>query len=115
MEKELICIICPNGCRLKVDENFNVTGNKCPRGAVYAKNELTHPTRTITSTVKIISKSERVLPVKTSLAIPKEKIFEAMKEINKITVKAPIKLGDIVIENLLGLGVNVISTKEIKE
>ena len=61
--KELICIICPRGCHLTVDDELNVSGNTCPRGAVYAKQELTHPTRTLTSTVRVVSKTEAMLPV----------------------------------------------------
>ena len=111
--KELTCIICPRGCHLVVDENLNVTGNTCPRGAVYAKNELTHPTRTLTSTVKIVSLEEVALPVKSDNPLPKEKIFDAMKEINKTCVKAPIGIGDIIIKNIFGLDVNIVATKDI--
>ena len=111
--KELICIICPRGCHLKVDDELNVTGNTCPRGAIYAKTELTHPTRTLTSTVKVISKEEVSLPVKSDKPLPKEKIFEAMEVINKTSVKAPIKIGDIVVKNIFGLDVNIVATKDI--
>ncbi len=111
--KELTCIICPRGCHLVVDDNLNVTGNTCPRGAVYAKNELTHPTRTLTSTVRIVSEIEDMLPVKSSAPLPKEKIFDAMELVNKTCVKAPIKIGDVVIKNIFGLDVNIIATKDI--
>lgn len=111
--KELICIVCPRGCHLSVDDNLNVTGNFCPRGAIYAKNELTHPTRTLTTTVRIISKEEVALPVKSDNPLPKEKIFEAMELINKTCVKAPIKIGDIIIEKIFGLDVNIVATKDI--
>ena len=111
--KELTCIICPRGCHLVVDENLNVTGNNCPRGAIYAKNELTHPTRTLTSTVRVISETEVALPVKSDNPLPKEKIFEAMEVINKTVVKAPIKIGDIVVKNIFGLDVNIVATKDI--
>ena len=111
--KELICIVCPRGCHLSVDDNLNVTGNFCPRGAIYAKNELTHPTRTLTTTVRIISKEEVALPVKSDNPLPKEKIFEAMELINKTCAKAPIKIGDIIIEKIFGLDVNIVATKDI--
>lgn len=113
--KELICIICPRGCHLKVDDEFNVTGNSCPRGAVYAKNELTHPTRTLTSTVRIMSLKEVRLPVKSNVPLPKERIFDAMEVVNKTFVKAPIKIGDVVIKDILGLGVDIVATKDIAE
>ena len=111
--KELICIICPRGCHLKVDDELNVTGNSCPRGAVYAKTELTHPTRTLTSTVKIMSEVEVRLPVKSNKPLPKERIFDAMEVINKTCAKAPINIGDVVIKNILGLDVDIVATKDI--
>ena len=111
--KELICITCPRGCHLLVDDDLNVTGNTCPRGVIYAKAELTHPVRMVTSTVVVDSKVECRLPVKTKDPIPKELIFEVMEEINKVVVKAPIKIGDVVIKNVLNTGVDVVATKNI--
>lgn len=111
--KELTCIICPRGCHLVVDDELNVTGNTCPRGAVYAKQELTHPTRTLTTTVRIESEIEVSLPVKSDKPLPKEKIFDAMSLINKTSVKAPIKIGDIVVKDIFGLGVNIVATKDV--
>lgn len=111
---ELICITCPRGCHLKVDENLNVTGNMCPRGAIYAKTELTHPVRMVTSTVAVDSQRESRLPVKTKDPIPKELIFKVMEEINKIVVKAPIKIGDVIIKDVLGSGVDIVATKDIE-
>ena len=112
--KELICITCPRGCHLQVDDNLNVTGNFCPRGAIYAKAELTHPVRMVTSTVVIASISECRLPVKTKEPIAKELIFDVMAEIRKTVVKAPINIGDVIIPNVCNTGVDVIATKEIK-
>ena len=109
----LICIVCPRGCHLSVDDDLNVTGNGCKRGVEYAKRELTHPTRMVTSTVKIEGSIEVRLPVVTKDPIPKEKIFDVMKEINKTTVKCPVNIHDVVIENVLGLGVDIIATKSI--
>lgn len=111
--KELICITCPRGCRLSVDDNLNVTGNNCPRGVIYAKNELTHPVRMVTATVKIVSELEMRLPVKTSVAIDKNLMFKVVEELDKIEVKAPIKIGDVVIKNIFGTGVDILATKNI--
>lgn len=114
MEKrELICIMCPNGCLLSVDENLNVTGNKCLRGVSYAKDELTHPTRVVTSTAKIDSKILAVCPLKTKDPIPKEMIFDVMKEINKLHLVPPVRMGQVLIENVLGTGVDVVSCRDI--
>lgn len=111
--KELICITCPRGCHLKVDDNLNVTGNFCPRGAMYAKAELTHPVRTLTSTVKINSKVADRLPVKSACPLPKELVFKAMEEINKVTMNAPISIGDVVIKNIFDTGIDIVATKDI--
>ena len=112
--KELTCIICPRGCRLSIDENMNVTGNFCPRGKEYAISELTNPVRTITSSIRVINREDLLVSVKTSGPIPKEKIFDVMKEINKIGVNAPTHIGDIAKKDILGLGVDIIITKNIK-
>ena len=113
--KEFVCIICPRGCHLKVSDNLEVTGNTCPRGKKYALDEVSHPMRNITSTVKIVSKSINRLPCKTSGDIPKERMFDVMNEINKVVCKAPIKMHDVLIKNVLDLGVDVIATRSIEE
>ena len=99
MKKELICISCPLGCHLTVDaDNKTVTGNTCKRGEVYGLNEVINPVRVITSTVKIEGARLPVLPVKTNGAIPKSLNFEAIKVINDVICKAPIKVGDIIVK-----------------
>jgi CxxC motif-containing protein len=116
MEKELICITCPKGCHLKVDVEANkVTGNGCPRGAEYGINEVTHPVRVITSTVKVKNGQIPVVPVKTKTPIPKGLNFKCMEEINKATIVAPIYIGDIVIANILGTGVDVVATRNVEK
>ncbi len=111
--KEFTCIICPRGCRLSVDDNMNVTGNTCPRGKQYAISELTNPVRTITSSVRVNNRDDLLVSVKTSGAIPKGKIFELMDEINKLSVSAPTHIGDVVKKDILGLGVDLLITKNI--
>lgn len=111
--KELICITCPRGCNLKIDDSMNVTGNFCPRGKAYAISELTHPVRVVTSTVKLTNSKYPRVSVKTNNPIPKDKIFDVMNEINKVTLKAPVKIGDIAIKNILNLNVDIVVTKNI--
>ena len=111
--KELTCIVCPRGCRLKIDENMNVTGNACPRGPKYAINELTNPVRTVTSSIRVSNRPYTLVSVKTDNPIPKDKMFEVMKEIDKLSVEAPTRIGQVVKENILGLGSNIIITKNI--
>jgi CxxC motif-containing protein len=117
MKKELICIACPIGCHLTVDidKDYHVTGNNCPKGISYGKKELTNPTRPVTSTVIINGGLLPRIPVKTSGEIPKLKIFEVMKEINQAMLTAPVSMGDIVIKNVLGLNVDIITTRSMKK
>ena len=107
MEKiEMICINCPLGCSLTVERdvegNLKVSGNTCPRGEKYAVNELTHPVRTLTTTVAVGNREGVYLPVKTAKPISKGKLFEAMALVNSTKAVAPIKIGDVIIENMLG-------------
>jgi CxxC motif-containing protein len=115
--KEMICIVCPVGCRLQVDERPDgeiiVMGNGCNRGIVYAKKELTNPTRVITSTVKIKGGIHKRLPVKTSSDIPKGMNFDIMKELEKIEVESPIKVGTVLIKNVLGTGADIVATRNM--
>lgn len=119
--KELICIVCPMGCHLTVtkDENsesgYKVTGNTCKRGIEYGIKEVTNPTRVVTSTVKIINGDLPRLPIKTNGAIPKEKIFECMKLINSVEIEAPIKVDDVIIENILESGVDLVASRSMKK
>lgn len=112
--KELTCIICPRGCHLVIDDNNNVTGNFCPRGKTYAISELTNPVRTITSSIRVTNREDTLVSVKTSGPIPKGKIFDVMKEIDQLGVEAPVEIGQIVKKDILGLGVDIIITKNIK-
>lgn len=114
--KELVCIVCPRGCTMNIekkDGEIVVSGNSCKRGEAFAKSEMTAPMRTICTTVATVFPEYPVLPVRVSADIPKEKIFEVMKEINSVTVRERILRGDKVIENVLGLGVDVIATSDI--
>jgi CxxC motif-containing protein len=114
--KRLVCIGCPRGCRLSVEEKngeYIVEGNSCPRGRAFALSEMTAPKRTICSTVKTSFADVTVLPVRVSDDIPKEKIFDVMREINSITLNERIGRGDAVIKNVLGLGVDVIATSDL--
>ncbi|MEE1007953.1 MAG: DUF1667 domain-containing protein [Agathobacter sp.] len=116
--RNLTCIGCPLGCALTVEmennEVVSVTGNTCKRGDVYARKEVTHPTRIVTSTVRVENGEIAMVSCKTQNDIPKEKIFDIMKEINKVTVKAPVKIGDVLINDVAGTGVNVIATKDVR-
>ena len=106
----IICIVCPKGCRLTVDENtLAVTGNGCPRGAEYGKNELTHPVRVVTSTVRVEGADICRCPVKTAGSVPKEKMFAVMDALDGVCLHAPVHCGDVVLADVCGTGVDVVA------
>lgn len=114
MIRELTCIVCPIGCSLiaeiENDKVVSVKGNTCPRGKVYAEAECTHPMRTITSTMRC--SNGELVSVKTDSTIPKDKMFECMDIINKTTVKLPVHVGDVLIENVFGSNIVATQNKE---
>lgn len=112
---EITCIGCPLGCRLSVDveNDYAVSGNSCKRGEAYGKNELKNPTRVLTTTVKASGGIHSRCPVRTEEPIPKGMLFEAMELLQKVELTAPVKCGDVVVENILNTGVNVIATRDL--
>ncbi len=115
--KEFTCVSCPMGCMLQATPlesgEFQITGNSCKRGLTYGLQEMKDPKRNISSTVCVSGSEINSLPVKTADPIPKGKIFEIMKEINKITVQAPVQVGDVIIANVLNTGVDIIATRNL--
>ena len=114
--KELICIGCPIGCMLKAEvqgDEIRVSGNGCKRGESYARNEIRCPKRPITSTVALLHGGIRRLSVRTAQDVPKDRIFACMEEIHKIRVTAPVRIGDVVLANCAGTGVDIIATKNV--
>lgn len=113
---ELVCINCPMGCHLSVTKEngeVKVTGNTCHRGEKYAIDEATCPKRTLTTTVSIKHSIYDCLPVITSAQIPKDKMFDVMKELKNIEVNAPININDVIVEDVCGLGVNIIASRTL--
>ena len=113
--RELICIMCPKGCRLTVDDDLNVSGNSCIRGVTYGKQEVTDPRRYLTSTVKIVSSRYKRLPVISDGDLPKDRVQDVIKYLDTVEVKAPINVKDVVVKDVLGLGVDIVATRTIKE
>lgn len=115
--RELTCIVCPVGCRLKAEvvdgEVRSVEGNSCKRGAAYARDELCAPKRTVTSTVRVSGGFLPLLPVKTAAPVPKERIGQVLAQISAVRLGAPVAAGQVVIENVAGTGVNVIATRSM--
>lgn len=113
--KDLVCIVCPRGCRLHVDEehDFTVTGNSCPRGAEYGRNEISNPTRVLTSTVRLQGGPLRRCPVRTDKAVPRGKLMEIMKLLDQVELTAPVTVGQKVITDVCGTGADIIVTRNL--
>ncbi len=115
--KERICICCPMGCALTAEiengEVRRVTGNTCPRGDAYGRKEVTNPTRIVTSVVPVRGGTSGMVSVKTASDIPKGKIMECMDALRGIQAAAPVRIGDMIAENIADTGVDVIATKNV--
>lgn len=116
MKKDMICIECPKGCVLSVDIENNtavkVTGARCPKGMVYAASEIDSPVRIFTSTVLARGLSMKLVPVRTDRPIPKKDLFNAVEAARKIVISSPVKAGEAIDENFMGLGVRLVATRE---
>ena len=116
--KELICIGCPMGCPIVVEMEdgkvLSVTGNTCLRGESYARKEVTNPTRIVTTTVRVDGGKVAMINVKTERDIPKDKIFECIAALRGVTMKAPVHIGDIILENVADTGVNIVAAGNVE-
>lgn len=115
MIKKMICIECPKGCVLEVDTDskpIGIAGNLCPKGEKYAISEIENPVRVLTSSVLTEGMSLKMVPVRTDRPIPKKDLLRAMEEIKSIRLKKAVAVGDIVMKDLLGLGADLVATRE---
>ncbi|GAH23001.1 unnamed protein product [marine sediment metagenome] len=119
MEREFICIICPNGCRIKVEYEGtnikNIKGDECPKGKDYVKNEITNPLRVFTGSVLVENGDFSLVSVKTPVPIPKKYLKKIGEITRRIKVDAPVKIGQIVASNLLGENIDLVATRKIKK
>ena len=117
LKEDLICISCPMGCNLEVTYDdkkiIEVKGNTCKRGVQYAETEIFHPERIVTTTVRVLGAAIGFIPVKTEKTVPKELTFDVVKRACKVSLRAPVKVGDVVVKNILGTGVNLIATRSL--
>ena len=114
MKKNLVCVLCPRGCRIVVDtESLEVTGNSCPRGAQFGPQEITSPQRMLTSTAAVKGALHKKIPVRTTFAIPFDQTFNCIQEIQKLQLSAPIEVGQVLIPNILGTGVDIIASRSL--
>jgi len=116
--KEIRCIICPTGCLVHV-ENINgeliIEGHSCKRGEVYAREEFVAPKRILTTTIRVENGFLPLIPVRSDKPLPKERLQEALKQIAITKIKAPIKMGELLIKNVLGLNANIIASRDLIE
>ena len=115
-KKEFICISCPVGCTLHVweeDGEIRVEGNTCPRGKRYGIQEYTAPVRTVTSSVPVRYGDMEMVSVKTAGSVPKEKIPEVLTGIHGLRVSAPVRVGQVLLENVADTGINVVATRNV--
>lgn len=117
LTEEMICITCPMGCTLQVTHDgetlIHVNGNTCNRGLAYVKDELTDPRRMVATTVRVKDGLHPLVPVYTQEAFPKPKIFDLLARIREIEVEAPVDTNQIVLENALGTGINVVASRDM--
>ena len=118
--RKVVCVLCPLGCKIKIelDEEGNilsVSGNRCPRGKKYAEDEIKDPKRVVTTSVKVLNGKLPLASVKTDGPIPKKYIFELMKILKDVKVKAPVSIGDVVVRNIFKTNVNVVITRSVGE
>lgn len=116
-DKDFICITCPMGCSIAVIHDgatiVELTGNNCKRGVTYVQNELTDPRRMVASTVKVRGSLHPLLPVYTATPFPKNRIFDLLAELRQVELQAPVTMEQVVLENALGTGVNVIASRDM--
>ena len=115
MKKEMICIICPRGCALTVNEEngrVTVTGNACKKGQTYGTEELVSPKRTVTTIVRVSNRPDTMVSVKTASPVPKEKMHEVVKICRELSVDAPVCVGKVIASDVFGT--DIVITKEIE-
>ncbi len=119
-ERTMTCILCPNGCELHVTwageptkDSVSVDGNLCPKGLVYAVDELTHPMRTLTTSVLVRGGTQRLTSVKTASAIPRDTLSAVRAALRPIVLSAPVDIGDVVLSGAGGTTVDVVVTRAV--
>lgn len=115
--RELVCTVCPVGCRLTVTDSqgsLAVTGNRCPRGENHAVSECTHPMRVVTTTVKLQGADIRRLPVISSREVPRERLEDCLKQLYTVTAQAPVQCGDVIAADICGTGVDIVAARSIE-
>ncbi len=116
--KEIRCIVCPTGCLVHVETvngELVIEGHSCNRGEEYAREEFIAPKRILTTTIRVENGFLPLVPVRSDTPIPKEKLQETLREIAMTVVKAPIKMGDVLLKKVIGLDANIIASRDLIE
>lgn len=112
-ETTYTCIVCPRGCRITVSDNLVVSGEGCRRGRDYALAEHTHPMRTLTTTVAVTGSPLRRLAVQSTAPIPRELLRDCLAQVNAVQVTAPVRMGDVIMRDVCGTGVDVVAARDV--
>lgn len=116
--RKFLCVSCPVGCALTVEVDginvLHVEGHTCPRGTKYAENEVSNPLRVFSSTVRVEGGALPVCPVRSAQPIPLNKIFDITKEVARKTAQAPLKIGQVIVENVCGTGVDIVTSRSLR-
>lgn len=117
LEKEMICIVCPNGCKLEVtyEDTITVKNALCPKGMQYARDELLNPVRNLTSTVKVLEGVLPLVSVRSNKPVPKDKLVEIVRFLKTIEIKAPVEFQQIIYEDIFNTGVDIIATRRVEK
>ena len=113
-----LCIECPLGCRLEVEEDLDgniveVRGHSCKKGESFAKREHTDPRRMVTTTVTVRGGRWPRLPVRTTAAVPKDRVMEVVLLLRSVSVESPITMGDVIVADIAGTGVDVVASRDM--
>lgn len=115
---DITCVVCPRGCSMKVNtvngQIAEITGSGCKRGEEYAYAECTNPVRTLTTIIRVDGGCQTMAPVKSAKPVPKHLLLQCVHEINRHAVKAPVRVGDVVVPDILGTGVDIVATGNVK-
>ncbi len=116
--KIITCIVCSSGCQIEVTRigtQLQIVGNECKRGEAYAIEEIKAPKRILTTTLQVKNGLLPLIPVRSDIPVPKDKLFDCMKFLSKIIVTAPLKMGQILVKNILDLPANIIASRDLEE
>jgi CxxC motif-containing protein len=116
---EITCIVCPTGCKVRVvkegSDVIEVSGNTCKRGKSYASQEAVAPQRTLTTSIKVTGGDFALVSVKSAAPVPKARLFDIMKVVQKLQTAAPIHVGDIIVHDVLRLGIDLVATRAVRK